>query len=45
MTSSTKRSPRPADPAEKAELQKLKGKVAIANAKLAYQLYWKNLFR
>src|SRR5439155_4033120 len=28
-----------ADPAAKAELQKLKGKVAIANAKLAYQLY------
>src|SRR4029077_4456591 len=27
------------DPAQKAELQKLKGKVAIANAKLAYQLY------
>src|SRR5438309_1708855 len=30
-----------ADPAAKAELQKLKGKVAIANAKLAYQLYGK----
>src|SRR4029077_17834168 len=29
------------DPAQKAELQKLKGKVAIANAKLAYQLYGK----
>src|SRR5207237_9175968 len=28
-----------ADPAAKAELQRLKGKVAIANAKLAYQLY------
>jgi transaldolase/glucose-6-phosphate isomerase len=28
-----------ADPAEKARLQGLKGKVAIANAKLAYQLY------
>src|SRR5205823_13327827 len=28
-----------ADPAQKAELQRLKGKVAIANAKLAYQLY------
>jgi transaldolase/glucose-6-phosphate isomerase len=28
-----------ADPAEKARLQALKGKVAIANAKLAYQLY------
>jgi transaldolase/glucose-6-phosphate isomerase len=27
------------DPAEKARLQGLKGKVAIANAKLAYQLY------
>jgi transaldolase / glucose-6-phosphate isomerase len=27
------------DPAEKAALQALKGKVAIANAKLAYQLY------
>src|ERR1700719_2229991 len=27
------------DPAEKARLQSLKGKVAIANAKLAYQLY------
>ena len=32
-----------ADPAEKARLQGLKGKVAIANAKLAYQLY-KRLF-
>ncbi len=30
-----------ADPAAKAELQKLKGKIAIANAKLAYQLYGK----
>ena len=30
-----------ADPAEKARLQGLKGKVAIANAKLAYQLYKK----
>jgi transaldolase / glucose-6-phosphate isomerase len=30
-----------ADPAEKARLQALKGKVAIANAKLAYQLYHK----
>src|SRR5260370_21975711 len=30
-----------ADPAAKAELQKLKGKVATANAKLAYQLYGK----
>jgi transaldolase/glucose-6-phosphate isomerase len=30
-----------ADPAAKAELQKLKGKVAIANAKLAYRLYGK----
>jgi len=29
------------DPAEKARLQGLKGKVAIANAKLAYQLYQK----
>ena len=29
------------DPAQKAELQRLKGKVAIANAKLAYQLYQK----
>ena len=29
------------DPAEKAALQALKGKVAIANAKLAYQLYKK----
>src|SRR5215469_16985096 len=29
------------DPAEKARLQALKGKVAIANAKLAYQLYKK----
>ncbi len=29
------------DPAEKARLQGLKGKVAIANAKLAYQLYKK----
>ena len=29
------------DPAEKARLQSLKGKVAIANAKLAYQLYKK----
>ncbi len=29
------------DPAQKAELQRLKGKVAIANAKLAYQLYGK----
>src|ERR1700752_3373496 len=29
------------DPAAKAELQKLKGKVAIANAKLAYWLYGK----
>ena len=28
-------------PAEKAQLEKLKGKVAIANAKLAYQLYGK----
>jgi transaldolase / glucose-6-phosphate isomerase len=28
-----------AEPAEKARLQALKGKVAIANAKLAYQLY------
>src|SRR5438067_4680067 len=28
-----------ADPVQKAELQKLKGKVAIANAKLAYRLY------
>jgi transaldolase/glucose-6-phosphate isomerase len=28
-----------ADPTEKARLQTLKGKVAIANAKLAYQLY------
>ncbi len=28
-----------ADPAEKGRLQALKGKVAIANAKLAYQLY------
>src|SRR5260221_3069119 len=27
------------DAAQKAELQRLKGKVAIANAKLAYQLY------
>ncbi len=27
------------DPAEKARLERLKGKVAIANAKLAYQLY------
>src|SRR5437764_4882081 len=32
-----------ADPAQKAELQKLKGKVAIANAKLAYRLY-KNIY-
>src|SRR5205807_8600293 len=32
-----------ADPAAKAELQKLKGKVAIANAKLAYRLY-KNIY-
>jgi transaldolase/glucose-6-phosphate isomerase len=30
-----------ADPGEKAALQALKGKVAIANAKLAYQLYKK----
>jgi transaldolase / glucose-6-phosphate isomerase len=30
-----------ADPAEKARLQAVKGKVAIANAKLAYQLYGK----
>ena len=29
------------DPAEKARLEKLKGKVAIANAKLAYQHYRK----
>ena len=29
------------DPAEKARLEQLKGKVAIANAKLAYQLYQK----
>ena len=29
------------DPAAKAELERLKGKVAIANAKLAYQLYRK----
>src|SRR5246500_5150268 len=29
------------DPAAKGELQKLKGKIAIANAKLAYQLYGK----
>jgi transaldolase / glucose-6-phosphate isomerase len=29
------------DPPEKARLEKLKGKVAIANAKLAYQLYGK----
>ncbi len=28
-----------ADPAEKTRLERLKGKVAIANAKLAYQLY------
>jgi transaldolase / glucose-6-phosphate isomerase len=27
------------DPAEKARLERLKGKVAVANAKLAYQLY------
>src|SRR5436190_9261887 len=32
-----------ADPADKARLQSLKGKVAIANAKLAYQSY-KNLY-
>ncbi|MBV8088442.1 MAG: bifunctional transaldolase/phosoglucose isomerase, partial [Alphaproteobacteria bacterium] len=32
-----------ADPAETARLQALKGKVAIANAKLAYQLY-KNIY-
>lgn len=32
-----------ADPAEKARLQGLKGKVAIANAKLAYALY-KNIY-
>jgi len=30
-----------ADPAEKTRLEQLKGKVAIANAKLAYQLYHK----
>ncbi len=30
-----------ADPAEKARLQGLKGKIAIANAKLAYQRYKK----
>jgi transaldolase / glucose-6-phosphate isomerase len=30
-----------ADPAEKTRLERLKGKVAIANAKLAYQLYHK----
>jgi transaldolase/glucose-6-phosphate isomerase len=30
-----------ADPAEKTRLERLKGKVAIANAKLAYQLYQK----
>src|SRR5712692_1089719 len=32
-----------ADPAEKGQLQALKGKVAISNAKLAYQLY-KNIY-
>jgi len=32
-----------ADPAAKAELQKLKGKVAVSNAKLAYRLY-KNIY-
>ena len=32
------------DPAEKARLEGLKGKVAIANAKLAYQLYQADLF-
>ena len=30
-----------ADPAEKTRLERLKGKIAIANAKLAYQLYKK----
>ena len=33
-----------ADPAEKARLETLKGKVAIANAKLAYQRYRRDLF-
>ena len=36
---STRRSPPPPDPAEKARLEGLKGKIAIANAKLAYQRY------
>ena len=42
-SSSTKRSRRANDPTEKERLAALKGKVAIANAKLAYQEY-KRLF-